>query len=114
MKTLLLTACLFLSSVAAFAEPISPRPEALLGSMITGRGLLVQTNSGGCTSKNSFVVQKEKSGLVTTLTFLRVENDLCMALFLYGVTFEYSYRELGLEAGEHFIIRNPRTFSTVR
>jgi hypothetical protein len=114
MKTWIATALMTLLSLAAVAEPISPRPEPLMGFMTSVHGVRIQAPSGGCTSKRSFAVKKEKYGAVTMLTFLRTESDLCLALYMYGVELSYTYQELGLEQGENFIIRNPMTFSKAR
>lgn len=114
MKTFNIVALLLLLSLNSFAEPMRPSLEPLLGSMTSLDGVHIQVRSRGCTWKNSFVVQKERSGSVTAVTFVRIDFDPCLALFQYGTEIDYTYEELGLRPNENFIIRNPMTFSKAR
>jgi len=114
MKKLIALTLISLMSSFSFAEPTSASLEPLMGVLTTENGVFIQTHSGGCTSKDSFIVKKQKEGSVTEVAFWRVQHDPCLALYFYGTILGYSYEELGLEAGENFIVRNPMTFSKVR
>lgn len=113
MKAILIMSLLLFSNVS-LAEPMTPMVEPLLGAVTRVEGVYIQVPSKGCTRKESFRVQKEKIGNVTSVTFIRVDYDPCLAFVLYGDIFGYSYEELGLHRGDRFIIANPMTFSTVR
>jgi hypothetical protein len=114
MKTLIISSLFLLTSLNSFAEPMRPTVEPLLGSMTSVDGVRIQVPTRGCTWKNSFIVQKESSGSVTTVTFIRVEFDPCLAFYYYGTALSYSYEELGLHHNEKFIISNPMTSSNAR
>jgi hypothetical protein len=114
MKTLLAFILVSFSSIISFADPMSPSVEPLFGVITSSNGVYIQAHSGGCTSKDSFVVKKVRVGSITEITFMRVEGDPCLALYTYGTLLNYSYEDLGLEYGTNFIVRNPLTFSKVR
>lgn len=114
MKTLIIALLMMFTAPKSFADPVPPYMEPLLGTMTSLEGVHIQVRSRGCTSKDSFLVKKEKNGATMELRFIRVENDPCLALLLYGEILSYSFEELGLNLGEKFIVRNPITFSKVR
>jgi hypothetical protein len=89
-----------LSSLSANAQV-----EPLLGYLIDEGGITFQVGSGGCTTRESFRV--ERSG--DMLSLVRVVPDACEAYLEWGVTLTFGLAELGLEADglSSIVIANP-------
>lgn len=114
MKSMVIAILVLFSSASSFAENGPARVEPLMGVITAWSGVYIQAHSSGCTDKSSFIVKKDRSDDVTRLTFVRVEEDPCLALYVFGKVINYSFEELGLESGEKFFVTNPLVFSKAR
>lgn len=114
MKSLTIAFLILISAASSFAENGRPSIEPLMGVMTSWSGVYIQAHSSGCTDKNSFAVKKDRSSDVTKLTFVRIEEDPCLALYVFGQVISYSFEELGLESGEKFFVTNPLVYSKAR
>lgn len=92
-------------SVSAFAEHQSLEP--LMGHFVTQGGVQIQVPSGGCTWKKHFQVTQEFKDGVHHLAFVRLQQDPCRAYIPYGEILTFSFEELGLKAGDRFMMANP-------
>ena len=81
--------------------------EEIMGIQIRRRGVVFQVKSSGCTRKADFEVDVF-DGPVLRLALLRTRPDPCRAVEPLGKRVQFSYRELGLEAAEEFVVINPR------
>lgn len=86
-------------------EP-APPPEAVRAVRFEGGRLTVRVESNGCTTAADFEVVLVGAG-PAELTLNRSRQDLCKALVPDGVEVSWTYQELGLEAGEAALLRNP-------
>ena len=109
-------AFLLITAEAARAESTNPDPyspqqapqtETIFRYAIGSAGIAFQVNSGGCTDKNSFVVEKSLDGNQTKLTLVRMVPDYCKARLPGGVIVLYSFEELNLNPRSTFQIDNP-------
>lgn len=99
MKTI--AALSFILSTSAFAAG-----EQLKGLSIGSDGVTITVESGGCTGKNSFKIEKSIIRNRPVINFVRQGMDYCEAYFPYGASFTYSFEELGLSQGDQFKIMN--------
>ncbi len=87
---------------AAFGEKIIfaniPRVETLYSLSFSKNDVLIQVESNGCTSNQSFSVQKflDRSDDTTRLLFVRVRPDWCKAFYPEGVWLRFSKHDLGI------------------
>lgn len=86
-------------------EP-APPPEAVRAVRFEGGRLTARVDSNGCTTAADFEVLLVGAG-PAELTLNRSRPDLCRALVPDGVEVSWTYQELGLEAGETALVRNP-------
>jgi hypothetical protein len=98
------TTCLLVLSSVAFADQ---RYEPVIGHFVTQGGVQVQVQSGGCTYKRQFTVKQELREGVHQLAFVRLQQDPCRAYIPYGEIISFSFEELGLKAGDLFMMANP-------
>lgn len=95
-----------LCSPVSQAEGFGARVEPLLGFSSSDTGIQLQVESGGCTTAESFEVNKYTYRKTIRIFFIRVVPDVCLALLRDGETVNYSFEALGLKAGDHFQIMN--------
>lgn len=92
-------------------DPYSPRQapkvETIFRYAIGSAGIAFQVNSGGCTDKSSFTIQKSLEGSETKLTLVRVVPDYCKARMPGGVIVLYSFEELNLNPRSSYQVDNP-------
>ena len=81
--------------------------EPLYGDFFNQSGVYIQVFSGGCTTKESFVIQKQQHKGIELIYFYRVKPDYCKALVKYGKVINFSYEELGLKFNDRFKVMNP-------
>jgi hypothetical protein len=91
---------------------VSGRLEEILGIQIRSRRIVFQVKSSGCTDKADFEVEVFE-GSVLQVALIRTKPDLCRAVEPLGTRIHFSYRELGLELAEQFIVINPRAAALV-
>lgn len=105
MKSLITIICLtlILSSTAGAAK-LSKEP--LLGYMHDRKGVTFQVYSGGCTSKEDFLINYSTKNGELSLSLNRKIPDNCRAYYPYGIFLHYSYEELGIGKGQQFLILN--------
>lgn len=101
---IIITAVIALFTIKGQAAPML---EALYGDFFNQSGVSIQVFSGGCTSKDSFAIQKQHYRGVELIYFYRVKPDLCKALFKYGKILNFSYEDLGLQYHDRFKVMNP-------
>ena len=63
--------------------------------------------SGGCTAKEAFDVFTNRAECIVKIWFQRKELDHCLARFPYGAWLQFSFSDLGIQAGESFVVINP-------
>jgi len=102
MKTILSTIVLFLALNCNAQKTAEP----LLGFLHDQNGVVFQVYSGGCTDKNSFVVEHSVVDKEKVITLMRVRPDYCKAFFFFGTYVDFTYDELGIDRGEQFSIQN--------
>ncbi len=102
-KVILMTVALLFS----ISGHTTPTLESLYGDFYNQSGVSIQVFSGGCTSKDSFAVQKQNSRGVALIYFYRIKPDLCKAFFRYGMILNFTYEDLGLQYRDRFKIMNP-------
>lgn len=86
---------------------VPDRLEEILGVQIRRRGIVFQVKSSGCTNETDFEVEVF-DGPVLLLALIRTRPDLCQVAEPLGTRVRFSYRELGLESAEEFVVINPR------
>jgi hypothetical protein len=86
---------------------VPDRLEGIVGIQIRRRGIVFQVRSSGCTDKSDFQVDVFE-GSVLNVALIRTRPDLCRAVEPLGTRVFFSYRELGLEPTEEFVVINPR------
>jgi len=86
---------------------VSDGLERIMGIQIRRRGVVFQVESSGCTGKADFQVEVFE-GSVLQVALIRTQPDLCRAVEPLGTRIHFSYRELGFESAEKFIVINPR------
>lgn len=103
-KQILLGLVLCASLQTAHADNTS---EKILGYQPSKHGITFQVQSGGCTTKESFIVdvQRATDG-IAQVTLLRTRPDTCHPFLPMGVRFRMTYEELGLNPGERYRIVN--------
>jgi hypothetical protein len=106
MKTFLFLLAGLLSSLS-FAG-VRSGEEQLLGFMPSKTSLTFQVASGGCTTKNDFVVRIDRSIVrkVSVLRLLRIRPDRCLPLLPMGIKLEFAYDEIGISSGDRFRVAN--------
>ena len=106
MKKIILFAFIFLGSIAVAAS--HGQPEEILGYRPMSDGIVFQVRSGGCTHKTDFLAETKRDQRTgaTELILLRIRPDLCHPFLPMGERFKFSYAELGLTAGEDFVVKN--------
>lgn len=105
----ILVPCLFanLCLITTMAHAESPSPERILGYIPTLNTLYVRVYSGGCTEKADFRAEVRDHGQGRGLVLFRLRPDYCRSFIPTGKTIQFSYAELGLPSGTHFVILNP-------
>lgn len=104
---------LALSSLSASADEIVystvPRVETIYSLSLAEDNVQILVESNGCTSKESFLVQKffDPNDNVVKLLFIRNRPDLCRAFHVEGVVVQFSKEDLGLNYDEEVRIENP-------
>jgi hypothetical protein len=86
---------------------VPDRLEEILGIQIRRHGLVFQVPSSGCTDKTDFEVDVFE-GSVLRVLLIRPRPDPCRVVEPLGTKVHFSYRELGLEPSEEFVVINPR------
>lgn len=98
------------------AIPVSINPvqdlESLLGVLFRQYGIVFQVASNGCTQKSDFKVDVMES-FPLQLRLIRVRPDPCDAYVPLGERIFFSYRELGIVAGDELKVQNPLGTITV-
>lgn len=101
------------SSLSVFADEVVysniPRVETIYGMSYVNGAVQIQVESNGCTSKDSFVVQKyiDPSDNSVRLLFIRNRPDWCRGFFAEGVGVEFSREDLGLSDRDAVRVENP-------
>lgn len=93
-------------SLFAQTQNLSARIEPLLGFSSTEKGVQLQVASSGCTSAESFEIDKYTYKKTIRIMFIRVVPDTCPGLLEKGQSIGYSFESLGLKAGDRFQIMN--------
>ncbi|HVK61878.1 MAG TPA: hypothetical protein VM432_10025 [Bdellovibrionales bacterium] len=94
-----------LTSSIAYSQVAEAEP--LLGYQPFKHSIAFQVNSGGCTSKNDFVVtRKVDSEGVTLLKLIRIRIDPCRPYFPTGERIRFSYEEIGIEPATRYQVLN--------
>jgi hypothetical protein len=83
----------------------SPTIEVLKGFTSNHKGITVQVESNGCTSKSNFEISILESYPVQ-IRVERTKPDWCRGYLQYGTVLKYSYAELGLRSGSMFFLVN--------
>lgn len=88
---------------------IEPRIEPLMALKVDKTGVSIRVESGGCTDKTSFQIKRSltRDGAGQRLTFVRAEEDSCLALLRSGVLLSFSWQDLRLPVGALVKIENP-------
>jgi hypothetical protein len=107
MKNLILITLLFF---LACAHAESDHIEPLMGAQVQSENIVLQVFTGGCTNKNSFVINTRKNIDTLEVTFLRVIPDNCEAYLPNGRFLLYELEELGIQSGQTVKIMNPFIF----
>lgn len=106
MKSGLLVGLVMATCLVAKTGFAATSVERILGVHYNSEGVTYQVASNGCTSKDSFQVTLRETSPVQVVLERQYE-DMCRAFFIYGTEITFSYTELGLTAGEQFVIANP-------
>ena len=88
------------------AAAASAPAEAVRSVEFDGRGLNVVVDSNGCTEASSFEVRISDTA-PQDMMLVRLAPDLCKALVPEGRVVNWTYQELGIEAGDVVRIVNP-------
>jgi len=111
MKTLTLITTLFVTFLASLAiadEAPAGKVEKILGYQPTGKGIVFQVSSGGCTRRDDFVAKAIRNDVgVVQLQLIRTRPDLCYPFMPMGERLGFTYEQLGINPGERFTILNP-------
>jgi hypothetical protein len=107
MKTLVILIAASILPQLSFAKNVEP----LMGYTYDIDGLAFQVSTGGCTSKDNFLVKQNMSGGYRNLVVYRTAEDPCLGYFPFGTMIYYSYDELNIEPGQKFKIANPLEIS---
>ena len=104
-KTIAITTMIFTSALQA-QQFVGE--ELLMGAQVYGNSIKIQVHSGGCTTKQSFLVKKSLNRVKnsTDLTFFRIVADKCEAYIPEGRVLNYSMSDLRLPANQKFNITN--------
>ncbi len=94
--------------LASIPVSISPMQEleSLLGVLFRDQGIVFQVASNGCTQKSDFKIDVMESDPLQ-LRLIRVRPDPCDAYVPLGERIFFSYRELGIIAGDELKVQNP-------
>lgn len=109
----LLVLWILLASPMIFAEKIVlvsvPRVEMLLGIGTMYDTVQIQVESNGCTSKESFYVQKymNPDDEMIHLKFIRVRPDWCKAYLPEGTWLHFLKTDLEISSKDIIMIDNP-------
>lgn len=104
---------LLLANTAAQAEKIVlvsvPRVEMLLGIGTMYDTVQIQVESNGCTTKDSFYVQKYENpdDEMIHLKFIRVRPDWCKAFLPEGTWLHFLKTDLEISSKDIIMIDNP-------
>ncbi len=104
---------LLLYSTLAFSEQIVfttvPRVEMLFGINTMYDTVQIQVESNGCTSNDSFFVQKHMnpSDEMMHLKFIRVRPDWCKAYLPEGTWLHFMKTDLEISSKDIIMIDNP-------
>lgn len=79
--------------------------EQLLGFMTSHDQISFQVFSGGCTTKEDFILELRESDPVQ-MVLKRIKPDYCEAYLPYGVILTYTLAEAGLIAGKKYKLVN--------
>jgi hypothetical protein len=91
---------------------VPDRLEEILGVQIRRRSVVFQVTSSGCTRAADFEVEVFEAP-VLLVALIRTRPDLCRVFEPLGKRVRFSYRELGLEPGDEFVVINPRARALV-
>ncbi len=83
-----------------------PMLETLLGYLHNYEGLVFQVHSGGCTTKDDFIVVITNKD-VQEVRLYRVRPDFCRAHLVHGTLIKFSFDELPIDRHRRFKIVNP-------
>lgn len=86
-----------------------PRIETIYGMEYLYDSVRIRVESNGCTSKESFGIQKYENSQDdrVSLLFIRNRPDWCKGYFPEGQTLEFSFEELGINRDDEFRVANP-------
>lgn len=104
---------LVLAGLSAFADEVVfsnvPRAETIYAISFANNAVQIQVESNGCTSKESFNIQKkiDPSDQLARILIIRNLPDWCRAYLPEGVIIEFSKEDLGLAPNEQIRIENP-------
>lgn len=88
--------------------------ETLLGYIVTSSGITFNVSCGGDTSKKDFSFKIQESEIddaellirVTNLTLIRDKVDTFELAFPFGITFSFTWNEIGLKSNTVFRVIN--------
>jgi hypothetical protein len=84
------------TSASAETEPPTSEPseflEAPRGVVLDGTGAMIQVDSGGCTTRDSFRFEYSEG----EIRMYRLGSDHCEAHYPHGEVFRYTWAELGV------------------
>lgn len=102
MKTIFLFTLFMVQNSFALTMQLEP----LLGLQVERDGIEFTVFSGGCTSKEDFLIYTMESNPIQ-LELVRNHHDFCEAFIPGGHKIKFSWSELGLINESTFTIRNP-------
>lgn len=113
LLTPLLSACVYIEAhegPAPAFDSLAAMPgeiEAIHAAAFTADQALFQVSSNGCTSKADIEPVVRRTPDEAVITLRRIRPDNCRRHLIDGVQIEYTFAELGLEAGEKARVNNP-------
>ncbi len=94
-----------LIAIALLSSVVGVANEKLIGLMPSEKGITFQVASSGCTKKEHFEVLITES-FPPGISLQRMVEDPCDSVVPFGVPIFYSYKEMGLNLGDRYILRN--------
>ncbi len=97
-------------ALPVFSQDIATEKlEPVFGYIMNGQGVTFQVPSGGCTNKLSFAIRQVEgaTGANKEIGLFRTTPDECLAYIPMGIPLEFSFTEMGLQAGDLVHIINP-------
>ncbi len=106
--SMVISITLLLLTNLAYANQINSEDgevERIYGMFIDPKGIVFQVSSNGCTVKKDFKVSIRES-YPLQLELRRTRPDYCKGYIPYGRKILFTFKELGLNGGDQFVVSN--------